>query len=70
MFNPIQKFIVALAMVGIVSGTYLFLAKTESKTFFGDFLHEAVLTKEQLKIEKELEYERELEKEFGDDDDF
>jgi len=69
MFNPIQKFIVGLAMVGIVTGTYLFLAKTESKTFFGEFLHEAVLSKEQLKIEKELEYEKALEAEFGDDED-
>jgi hypothetical protein len=69
-FNTIQKGIVALVLIGLLSGTYLFLAKTESKTFFGDFLHDAVLTKEQLKIEKDLEYEKELEKEFGGDDDF
>jgi len=67
-FNFIQKVIVSLLLLSLISGTYLFLAKTESKTFFGEFLHEAVLTKEQLQIEKDLEYERELEKEFGEDD--
>ena len=69
-FNQVQKMIVALAIVGIISGTYLFLAKTESKTFFGDFLHEAVLTKGQLQKAKDDEYQKELEKEFGDDEDF
>jgi hypothetical protein len=67
MFNPIQKVIAVLAMLGIVVGTYLFLAHTESKTFFGEFLHEAVLTKSQLKQEKDDVYQRALDKEFGDD---
>ncbi|WP_457745094.1 DUF4395 domain-containing protein [Sulfurimonas sp.] len=67
MFNPIQKVIAVLAMLGIVIGTYLFLAHTESKTFFGEFLHEAVLTKSQLKQEKDEVYQRALDKEFGDD---
>ena len=67
-FNPIQKGIVALVMIALVAGIYLFLAKTESKTFFGAFLHEAVLTKPQLKEERDKAYQRELDKEFGDDD--
>ena len=67
-FNFMQKVIAGLAMLGLVLGVYLFLAKTESKTFFGEFLHEAVLTKAQFKQEKEDAYQRELEKEFGDDD--
>ena len=67
-FNPIQKAIAATTMVALVVGLYLFLAKTESKTFFGEFLHEAVLSKEALKKEEELKYQREMEKEFGEDD--
>jgi len=67
-FNDIQKVIVAIAMIGLVIGTYLFLAKTESKTFFGQFLHEAVLTKSQLQKEKDEAYQKEVEKEFGSDD--
>ena len=68
MFSPIQKAITGLTMIGLVAGTYLFLAYTEPKTFFGEFLHEAVLTKAQLQKEKDAAYQRELDKEFGDDD--
>lgn len=57
-------------MIALVTGIYLFLAKTESKTFFGEFLHEAILTKEQLQKEKDEEYQKELDKEFGEDGDF
>jgi hypothetical protein len=67
-FNPIQKVIAIFTTIGLVAGIYLFLAKTESKTFFGEFLHEAVLSKSQLKKESDEKYKRELEKEFGDDD--
>jgi len=62
MFNPLQKFIAAITAVGLIIGIYLFLAKTESKTFFGQFLHEAVLTKVQLQKEKDEEFEKEFEK--------
>ncbi len=65
MFNPLQKFIAILTTIGLIFGIYLFLAKTESKTFFGEFLHEMVLTKQQL-IE---ENDRKMEKEFEEDDD-
>ena len=68
MFNPLQKFIGAMTIVALVTGIYLFLAKTESKTFFGQFLHEAVLTQTQLKKEQDEKYQRELDNEFGDDD--
>ncbi|WP_457746069.1 DUF4395 domain-containing protein [Sulfurimonas sp.] len=66
-FNPLQATIAAVTTVGLIVGIYLFLANTESKTFFGEFLHEAVLTKAQLTKEREEAYQRELEKEFGDD---
>ena len=66
-FSPIQKVITLLTSLFFIVGIYLFLAKTESKTFFGDFLHEAVLTKSALKKEKDEAYEKELENEFGDD---
>jgi len=67
-FNPLQKVIAALAIVGLFAGTYFFLAKEQPKTFFGEFLHEAVLTKAQLQQEKDAAYQRELDKEFGGDD--
>ncbi|MDD2356841.1 MAG: DUF4395 domain-containing protein [Thiovulaceae bacterium] len=66
-FNPIQKVIVALAMIGLFSGTYLFLAYEQPKTFFGEFLHEAVLTKAQLQKEKDDEFQKEADKEFNDE---
>lgn len=68
MFNPVQKIITIVTVIGFSLGIYLFLAHTESRTFFGQFLHEAVLTKAQLKTEEEERYQREIEKEFGDDD--
>jgi len=67
MFNPIQATIAILVTLFFITGIYLFLAKTESKTFFGKFLHEAVLTKTQLKKEQDEAYERESAREFGDD---
>jgi len=66
MFNPIQKMIAFMTIIGLLSGIYLFLGKTESKTFFGEFLHEMVLTKTQLKQEEE----KKLEEAFNEDDDF
>jgi hypothetical protein len=67
-FNPLQKAITALTVVGLFVGTYVFLAYEQPKTFFGEFLHEAVLTKAQLQKEKDAAYQREMDKEFGDDD--
>ncbi len=69
MFSPIQKGIVALAITGLLVGTYSFLVKTESKTFFGLFLHDMVLTEAQLAQKKEDAFQRAADKEFGDDDD-
>ena len=69
MFNPVQKVITALTMIGLAMGTYLFLAHSEPQTFFGEFLHEAVLTDAQLQKEKDEAFQREIEKEFGDDED-
>ncbi len=70
MFNPAQKAITALTIVGLLTGIYLFLAKTNSQTFFGEFLHELVLTKQQLKIEEEKKFEEENADFENDDDDF
>ncbi|SFV74926.1 hypothetical protein MNB_SM-3-1531 [hydrothermal vent metagenome] len=67
-FNVIQASIAMITTVALLVGIYLFLAKTESKTFFGAFLHEMVLTKAQLQKEKEAEFQREAEREFEDDD--
>ena len=65
-FNLAQKIITALTMIGLIAGIYLFLAKEQPKTFFGEFLHEAVLTKAQLQKEKDDEFQKEADKEFED----
>ena len=67
-FNPIQAFIAIITFLGFLTAIYLFLAKTESKTFFGEFLHEIVLTQQQLKKEEDIKYQREIEKAFENDD--
>ena len=64
-FNPIQATIAIVTFLALIFGIYLFLAKTESKTFFGEFLHELVLTKQQLNAEEEAK----MAKEFAEDDD-
>ncbi|MDQ7044327.1 MAG: DUF4395 domain-containing protein [Sulfurimonas sp.] len=69
MFNPLQKIIVAVTMIGLVIGIYSFLAHTESKTFFGVFLNELVLTDAQLQQAKDDLFEKQAALEFGDDDD-
>ncbi len=63
MLSPLQKMIAALTVTGLLTGIYLFLAKTESKTFFGEFLHELVLTPDQLKAEEERKMEEAFENE-------
>ena len=68
MFNPMQKTIAIITIIGLTVGTYFFLVKTESKTFFGLFLHDLVLTKEQLQIQKDELFEKQAASEFGDDD--
>ena len=68
-FSTVQKFIASLTVVALLTGTYLFLAKTESKTFFGEFLHEAVLSKAALQKEEDLKFEQQFENEDMDDDD-
>ena len=67
-FNPIQATIAIITTIALVVGLYLFLAKTESKTFFGQFLHELVLTKEQLKKEQDAKFAEQLDREFENDD--
>lgn len=66
-FNPIQKVIAIITFTALLGGIYLFLAKTESKTFFGEFLHEMVSTPAQLKQEEEKRIDAEFN---SDDDDF
>jgi len=67
-FDPLQALIATVTVGALSVGIYLFLAKTESKTFFGEFLHEMVLTKEQLKKEKDAKFEKEAAAAFEDDD--
>jgi len=66
-FNPMQKFITVLTVTGLITGIYLFLAKTDSRTFFGEFLHELVLTQQQLVQEDEQKFKKEAEA-FENDD--
>ncbi len=67
-FNPIQATIATITVAALLLGIYLFLAKTESKTFFGEFLHELVLTKEQLQKEQDAKFQEEMDREFESDD--
>jgi hypothetical protein len=69
-FNIAQKAIAGTTFAALIVGTYLFLANTKSLTFFGDFLHDAVLTKQQIIDQNERELQAQIAKEFGDDDDF
>jgi len=68
-FNPIQAIIAFVTTVALIAGIYLFLAKTESKTFFGVFLHELVLTQGELQAEKDALFEKQAEAEFADGND-
>jgi len=63
-FNMRQKIITLLTFIGLIIGSYLFLAKTESKTYFGEFLHKIVLTQAQL----DSEQEKKMAKEFDNED--
>jgi len=67
-FNPMQKIIAIMTTIGLVVGVYFFLAKTESKTFFGEFLHEMVLTDAQFEHEEELKMEAAFNADDDDDD--
>lgn len=67
-FSPVQAIIAMTAAIGLIIGTYLFLAYEEPKTFFGEFLHEAVLTDAQLQAEKDAAFEKEMAAEFGDEE--
>lgn len=67
-FNIIQKSIAALTMTALIIGTYSFLAFSKPTTFFGEFLHQAVLTDAQLQKEIDDRYQSALEAEFGDAD--
>lgn len=67
-FNLGQKLISVTMILAIILGIYLFLANTESKTFFGEFLHELVLTDAQLEAENEALIDAEFNND--DDDDF
>ncbi len=70
-FSPAQKVVTSITLAALAVGIYLFLAKTDSRTFFGEFLHEMVLTKQQLKHEEQQKYEQQAAAEFeSDDDDF
>jgi hypothetical protein len=67
-FNLSQAVIASVTITALLVGIYLFLAQTDSKTFFGQFLHEAVLTKQQLKKERDIEFQKQSQSEFENDD--
>ena len=70
-FNPVQKFIAFSTFMALVAGVYLFFAKVDSRTFFGEFMHEMVLTQKQLAQEEEEKFQKMADAEFeNDDDDF
>lgn len=66
-FSITQKIIAGLTLFAMTVGLYLLLAKVPSKTFFGAFLHDAVLTKQELKKEKDVAFQKEADKAFEDD---
>lgn len=68
-FNVAQKIITLITFIALLTGIYLFLAKTPDKTFFGQFLHEMVLTKAQLQKEIDDRRNKQMEAAFGDDED-
>ena len=69
MFNPMQATIAIATFIGLIVGTYFFLTKTESKTFFGLFLHDLVMSENQLQAQKDALFEQQAAAAFGDDDD-
>ena len=68
MFNPVQATIGIATVIGLIVGTYFFLVKTESKTFFGLFLHDLVMSEHQIEAQKDALFEAQAEAEFGEDD--
>ena len=67
-FTPMQALIASTTGIALIVGIYFFLAKSEPKTFFGEFLHEMVLTDQQLAAEKEAALDRQFEEDDFDDD--
>jgi len=66
-FSLTQKLITGALIVFLAGGIYLFIARTEPKTYFGEFLHELVLTQSQLDAENEARMDAEFN---ADDEDF
>ncbi len=66
-FSLTQKLIAGALIVFLSVGIYLFIARTEPKTYFGEFLHELVLTQSQLDAENEAKMDAEFN---ADDEDF
>ena len=64
-YTPVQAVIAGATFIALMVGTYLFLAYSKPQTFFGEFLHELVLTDAQLAAEEEAE----LAKAFDEEDD-
>lgn len=66
-FNPLQASIAIITFSALIIGIYLFLANTESRTYFGEYLNELVLTDEQIKAREDAKYEAQMAAEFKDD---
>jgi len=67
-FNPLQASIAIITFSALLIGIYLFLGNTESRTHFGEYMRELVLTDAQIKAQEEAKYAEQMASEFGDDD--
>ncbi|MEY3090004.1 MAG: hypothetical protein RL113_320 [Pseudomonadota bacterium] len=67
-FNLTQKIITGMTFLFFALGIYSFLAYSQPRTFFGEFLHELVLTDTQLEAEQQAIFDKEWEEEEGDDE--
>lgn len=67
-FNPVQATIAIVTVMALTFGVYTFLVETESKTFFGLFLHDLVMSDNQLQVQKDALFEQQAADAFGDDD--
>jgi hypothetical protein len=67
-FNPLQTIIGITTLLFIVIGAYLTIITEKPTTFFGEFLHETLMTKSQLAAEEKAAWDKAVAAEFGEDD--
>jgi len=67
-FNKIQKTIVSLFIIALISGTSLYMFKTDNRTYFGEKLGKIFKTKKTIALEAEAEFEKAWEEVNEDDE--